>query len=145
MGLVSLNEIMVTSLDKISTEGGDVMHAMKKSSLGFKAYGEAYFSSIQYNNVKAWKKHNRMTLNLVVPSGSVRFVFALNPIENIFRVEEIGENRYFRLTVPPGIWFGFQGLSSGSSLILNIADIEHDPSEVLKKPSSAFSFDWSKL
>jgi len=143
MGVVSLDDIIVTALDKIPTEGGDVLHAMKKSSLGFNDFGEAYFSLIQHNKIKAWKKHERMTLNLVVPIGEVLVVFASNNEANKFRLESVGESRYVRLTIPPGIWFGFKGISSGESLVLNIADIEHDQSEVLKKPLSAFSFDWS--
>lgn len=142
MSLATLDDIIVTSLDRINVEGGDVLHVMKKSSLGFKDYGEAYFSIIQRNKIKAWKMHKLMTLNLVVPIGDVRIVFVSNDKENKYRVEDIGESRYVRLTVPPGIWFGFKGKSSTNSMILNIADIEHDKSEVLKKPMSAFSYDW---
>ena len=144
MGLVSLDQIIVTPLNKITTEGGDVLHAMKKSSLGFKNFGEAYFSLIQHNKIKAWKKHKLMTLNLVAPIGEVQVVFASNAEDNKYRVENIGESRYVRLTVPPGIWFGFKGIASGNSLLLNLADIEHMPKEVFKKSLSAFSYDWSK-
>ena len=42
----------------------------------------------------------------------------------------LSPNEYIRLTVPPGIWFGFKGLGKPVNLISNIADIEHDPSEV---------------
>ena len=60
-----------------------------------------------------------------------------------FRIEKIGDNRYSRLTVPPGIWFGFQGLTSGYSLLMNVIDLEHDPDEVLRKETSEFDYDWS--
>jgi dTDP-4-dehydrorhamnose 3,5-epimerase len=49
-----------------------------------------------------------------------------------------------RITVPPGIWFGFQGLSQPQSLVLNIANIEHNPSEVENADLKAFKFDWAK-
>ena len=45
--------------------------------------------------------------------------------------------------LPPGIWFGFQGLAFGSSLLMNVADVEHDPNEVLRKVATEFAFDWS--
>ena len=86
-------------------------------------------------------------MNLLVPLGDVRFVFFskehLAEQKEEFRIEKIGDNRYSRLTVPPGIWFGFQGLSSGYSLLMNVIDQEHDPDEVLRKEISEIDYDWS--
>ena len=82
-------------------------------------------------------------MNLVVPIGKVRFVFCLeNKQEKQFRVEEIGEHRYSRITVPPGIWFGFLGLSNSKSFILNISDIEYDKSEVTKSDLNSIIYNW---
>ena len=141
---LELSSIKTHNLKKISVEGGNVMHALKSSDIGYKTFGEVYFSWINPLSVKAWKKHNIMTLNLVVPIGKVRFVFhdAINP--NEFREEIIGENNYCRLTVPPKIWFGFQGLSDHASLVTNISDIEHDDSEIHKADINTFSFKWSE-
>ncbi len=143
MGVVSLDDILVTPLKRIPTVGGDVMHGLKKSDNGFNGFGEVYFSWVEQGAIKAWKCHQHMTLNLVVPVGEVNFVFHLTNKKNIFRTEIIGEERYVRLTVPPGIWFGFQGLTSGYSLVMNVIDVEHDPDEVLRKETSEFDYDWS--
>ena len=143
MGVVSLTDILVTPLRRIPTIGGDVMHALKDSDDGFNGFGEVYFSWVEQGAIKAWKYHQHMTLNLVVPLGEVSFVFHLKDQEKYFRTENIGEERYARLTVPPGIWFGFQGKASGRSLLMNVADIEHDPDEVLRKPVSNFLYDWN--
>lgn len=145
MNAISLDEIRVTPLKRIPTPGGDVIHALKASEAEFNGFGEAYFSWIDPGAIKAWKCHQRMTLNLVVPLGSVRFVFCLPNQGDAFRVEEIGKARYLRITVPSGIWFGFKGMSSGSSLLMNMADIEHDPDEVLRKPLSEIKYNWDKL
>ena len=59
------------------------------------------------------------------------------------RIDDIGVENYARLTIPPGIWFGFQGNAIGRSLIMNVADIVHDPEEVLNKPVSSFLYDWN--
>jgi len=143
MGAVSLDDIRVTPLKRIITPGGDVMHAMKRSDAGYVAFGEAYFSWVEAGAVKAWKRHQRMTLNLVVPVGLVRFAFTLGPHSRRHEAE-LGERQYARLTVPPGIWFGFQGVDQ-SSLVLNLADIEHDPTEVERLPCDTEGFDWSPL
>jgi dTDP-4-dehydrorhamnose 3,5-epimerase len=106
---------------------------------------------VEQGAIKAWKCHQRMTLNLVVPLGAVYFVFHCNTrlaeqkseTDDEFRVEKLGNDCYSRITVPPGIWFGFQGIASGSSLLLNVADMVHDMKEVLRKPVSGFSYNWS--
>ena len=143
MGVVSLTDILVTPLRRIPTIGGDVMHALKDSDDGFNGFGEVYFSWVEQGAIKAWKYHQHMTLNLVVPLGEISFVFHRKDQENCFRTENIGEEQYVRLTVPPGIWFGFQGRGSGQSLLMNLADMTHDTDEVLRKSVSEFNYNWS--
>lgn len=136
-----LNDVVVTPLARIATAGGDVLHAMKQSDAVYTGFGEAYFSWVNAGAVKAWKRHMRMTMNLIVPVGSVRFVFRLDGTDD-FRVEAIGVDRYARITVPPGIWFGFQGLAAPQSLVLNIASIPHDPNEVERLTLSEIKYEW---
>ena len=50
---------------------------------------------------------------------------------------------YQRLTIPPLVWVGFQGLSKRVSTLLNIANLRHDPLEVDKKDINEIEFDWS--
>ena len=138
---MNLDDILITPLARIATSGGDVLHAMKQSDAGYSGFGEAYFSWVSAGAVKAWKRHTRMTMNIVVPVGQVRFVFRLDGTKE-FRVEEIGVDRYARLTVPPGIWFGFKGLLEPQSLVLNIASIPHDPNEVERLTLSEIKYDW---
>jgi len=138
---MTINDILVSPMRRISVAGGDVLHAIKKTDLGFNQFGEAYFSMIEKGLIKPWKRHLRMTLNLVVPLGEVRFVF----VDDVGckREEIIGLQKYSRLTVPPGIWFAFEGMAEPYSLILNVADIPHDPSEVERKELNEFSLRWS--
>lgn len=144
MGSVRLSDILVTPLKQIEVSGGNVLHAIKKSDFGFNGFGEAYFSSIETGAIKAWKLHKVMYMNLIVPIGLVRFVFCLNDkSKNNFRIEEIGFKNYNRITVPPGIWFGFMGLADQKSIILNFANIEHDQNEVEKLNTNSIIFDWS--
>lgn len=137
-----LKKIKVTKLSTFSLDTGNVLHAIKKDDEGFNGLGEVYFSFINPNAIKAWKLHHRMTLNLVVPLGRVRFVFFDPQTPDVFRVEDIGEENYFRLTVPPSIWFGFKGISDQPSLVANIADLKHDPNEVTKKNITDFEYEW---
>lgn len=139
---MSLDDILITPLARIAAVGGDVLHVMKQNDAGYTGFGEAYFSWIATGAIKAWKRHTQMTMNVVVPVGKVRFVFCLEGADD-FRVEEIGVDRYVRLTVPPGIWFGFQGLVAPQSLVLNLANIPHEPNEVERLALSEIKYGWS--
>lgn len=144
MGALNTADIAVTKLSRFSLEDGDVLHALKKDEESYAGFGEAYFSWIKQDAVKAWKRHNNMTMNLIVPIGMVRFVFCTKKENGEFeyRAEEIGENAYFRLTVPPGIWFGFMGLVAPASLILNISNIVHDSMEVERLSVQDLPYNW---
>ncbi len=138
--------VIVTDLNIISLDEGDVLHCMKKSDSGFEKYGEAYFSEVKPGAIKAWKRHNKMTLNLVVPVGEIKFVIyddRLNSKTNgdFFEIILSREN-YKRLTVQPGLWMAFQGIGNDLSMLLNIANIEHDFSEADRKNINEIKYGW---
>ena len=138
MGSVIFNKIIVRPLKRIPVLGGDVLQVLKNTDDSYKNFGEAYFTFINYGAIKAWKKHLKMTLNLVVPFGNVKFIFTDDLGEDIYEIQ-IGDNNYSMISVPPGIWFGFKGISNTSSIVLNIADILHDPLEVERKKVTDFN------
>jgi dTDP-4-dehydrorhamnose 3,5-epimerase len=143
-----IDGVLLTPLNVIHSNGGDVFHAMKAYDAGYLGFGEAYFSSVESRSIKPWKRHRRMTLNLVVIYGVVRFVIHDNrqgsQTYGITSEYRIGlPSNYVRLTVPPNLWVAFQGISAKSSLILNIADLAHDPDEVDRGHQEDFIFDWS--
>lgn len=135
------NAVTVTPLRKISVLGGDVLHAIKSSDDEFAGFGEAYFSLIENKMIKGWKKHNVMTMNVIVPVGKVKFVFYDQEYDE-FRTEVIGNKCYSRITVQPGIWVAFQGLSESPNLVLNVANIVHDPREADSSDIDDFHYDW---
>ena len=146
---MAINGVKITPLSIIDTKGGDVLHAMKRSSQGYTGFGEAYFSTIEPKAIKGWKRHKQMVLNLVVPVGAVRFIlFDDREIQDkINQFQDLTLSRadgYARLTIPPMIWVGFQGLGRQTSLVLNIANIEHLPEEVERKDLAEIKFNWSK-
>lgn len=138
--MADLSNIIITPLKRIPTVGGDVLHAMRAVDRGFEGFGEVYFSLLEPCCVKAWRRHKRMTLNLVVPIGYVRVVCHLDG--SVFRTEEVGENNYVRITIPALTWVGFQSLTTSRSLILNIADLEHQSEEVERCSQDRFDFNW---
>jgi dTDP-4-dehydrorhamnose 3,5-epimerase len=137
-----LDSVLFTPLNIVPVPAGDVMHAMRRSSPGFTDFGEAYFSCLQPGALKGWKRHRKMTLNLVVPVGLVSFA-VIDMESGAGRRYELGPASYGRLTVPPGLWVAFRNMSAALSMILNLADLEHDLNEEDRADSHRFAFNWA--
>ena len=135
-----MDGIILTPLKKMHNPNGDVLHAMKKSCNGFSGFGEAYFSSVNKGIIKGWKKHSKMTLNIIVPFGQIQFVI-FNENSNEFFNVYLSKQNYQRLTVKPGLWMAFRGIEKENTL-LNLASIEHNPNEAVSADISSICYDW---
>ena len=145
---VNISGVTFTPLSIIDTDGGDVLHAMKSSDLGYGGFGEAYFSTIDSGAIKGWKCHQEMILNLVVPVGAIRFVIfddrMDSPSKGKFDEFILSRKNYVRLTIPPLLWVSFQGVDKGVNILLNIASIEHSPDEVDRRDLDQIKYDWRR-
>lgn len=125
--------LKITPLKIFKGDFGNVMHVLKKGETNFINFGEAYFSTIDQGKIKGWRKHHLMIMNLVVPQGEIKFVIfddrSKSATNNKFMEIVLSPENYLRLTVPPKVWVGFQGISPSNNLLLNIASIPHDPNE----------------
>ena len=125
-------------LRRIAVEKGDIYHALKCTDAGFHGFGEAYFSEIGHGLTKGWKRHNRMTLNIVVAKGAIRF-FVHNSetgeTESVLLGPDICHSR---LELAPGLWMAFRGEAPGYSMLLDIIPDLHDPSEADKAELDSF-------
>ena len=143
---VCIEGVLLTSLNVVDVRGGDVMHGMKLNDPGYAGFGEAYFSIIEAGTAKGWKRHREMTLNLVVPVGAVRFVIYDDRPTSItyekFQEATLGRDNYKRLTVPPMVWFAFQGVSADENILLNVASIKHQSTEVDRRLIHEIPFTW---
>ena len=149
MDNISIEGVILTPLKIIQHPLGNIYHGMKKNDQGFVGFGEVYFSTIKFGETKGWNKHKRMTLNLVVPVGKVIFVLydsreKSNTKGNLLQVE-ISVDAYQRLTVPPGVWLAFKGKGDGINLILNVADMEHDPDGVERLNLKLIEYNWDAV
>ena len=146
MGDTVIQGVIQTPLKIIDVAGGPVMHAMKNVDPGFAGFGEAYFSVCERGAIKAWKRRRKMTLNLIAPVGSVLLALYDDAdrigSKGCWQRVVLSPDNYVRLTVPPNIWIGLQGISSGLNLLLNVADIPHDPDEVERLAVAELPFEW---
>ncbi len=138
--------VIVTPLKRIENPKGDIYHAMKASADGYAGFGEAYFSTVHCGDIKGWKKHTRMTLNLIVPVGSIRFVVYDDrdgsKTKGQFSDIILSAKNYMRLTVAPDLWMAFRGIGPSENILLNIASIEHNPDEAINCELYEIDFRW---
>lgn len=140
-----IDGVTLHPLRHIPVAKGDIYHALKSTDDGYCGFGEAYFSEIKPGMTKGWKRHNRMTLNLVVVSGSIKFVIyddrADSPTKGKFQEITLSQDQnYQRLTIAPGLWMAFHGEADGTSLLMDIIPEPHDPTETDNKDLSEFDF-----
>ena len=139
--------VILTPLKQIVNPKGDLYHAMKQSDNGYKSFGEAYFSTVIKDEIKGWKKHTVMVLNLIVPIGAVEFIIYDDRIDsstkNQFFSLILSQENYQRLTVPAGVWMAFRGIGEDLNMLLNIASIEHDPTEAISKQLTDINYTWN--
>ena len=145
-----IDGVLVEPLKQIKDDRGKVMHMLRADSHLFTKFGEVYFSVVNPNVIKAWKRHKKMTQNFAVPVGAIQLVIydsrQNSPTQGKIAILDIGENNYSLVKIPPMVWYGFKGVSSIPALIVNCSDIPHDPSESEKKPEDDkdIPYEWGK-
>lgn len=140
-----IDGVSLHPLKHIQVPKGDIYHALKSTDDDFCGFGEAYFSEIEAGMTKGWKRHNRMTLNLVVVSGKIRFVIyddrTQSPTYGEFQEITLSpDQNYQRLTIAPGLWMAFHGEADNTSMLMDIIPEPHDPTEADKKDLSELDF-----
>ena len=136
--MVSVTDIpgvFLTPLKIFSSPNGKVLRAWRSSEKGSGTLSEAYFSRVDYQCIKGWKKHLKMTLNLVVCEGIVTFaIFDDRSDQHLLRKISLGPKiEYARLTVPPKVWVSYRG-DEDSNMLINFADLIHEPTEAENLP-----------
>ncbi len=141
--------VTLTDLREIPDSRGAVLHMFRADAADFVRFGECYFSEVLPGAVKAWKRHRHQTQNLAVPAGRIRLVIfddrPASPTRGRLLSTELGRpDAYRRVGIPPGVWYGFAGISAGAALVANCPDRPHDPtdSETCASSDAAIPYSW---
>lgn len=141
--------VKITPLKQIFDERGKVMHMLRSDSTQFSKFGEIYFSCTYPGAIKAWHMHKEMTLNYAVIYGSIKFVLYddrhNSPTQKEVQEFFISTENYQLVTVPPGIWNGFKGIGTETSIIANCSTVPHSQEEIIRKEynDSSIPYDWN--
>ena len=131
--------IKIYNFKTIKNSKGNILKILSSKNKNFKKIKEVYFSYVKSGSIKAWKKHNKIYLNLLVIKGRVKFVF-FDGKEN-FKNILISENSNKRIYIPSGIWFGFKGLNK-KNLILSISSGIANEDEISRKNIKDIKYNW---
>ena len=138
----NLKKIKVFELKKFKNAKGNVLRGFRKTDKYPGISAEIYFSWINKKAIKGWKLHKKMTMNLIVPVGTIKFVFYDN---SKFKEIIIGDKNYSRIYVPNNIFFSFQNLSTKKSLVVNNASIIHQKkNEIVTKKLNEIDYKWKR-
>jgi len=134
---VNINGVSSTDLAQISDSRGSVLHMLRSDSEDFVGFGECYFSEVLPGSIKAWKYHNLQIQNIAVPVGHLRLVIYDGRVlsktyGNLLEFELGRPSAYKRITIPPKLWYGFACIGESPAILVNCANIPHDPSDTEK-------------
>jgi dTDP-4-dehydrorhamnose 3,5-epimerase len=133
VGGQSIAGVMVEPRSIIADANGAVLHGWRVTGSSAPV-AEVYCSVVRGGAIRAWKRHCQMTQRLLVPSGRVMFVIYDSRAESatsgsVMEIES-GRDAYGLVIIPPMLWYGFAGMASGESIIVNSPDLIHDPIEI---------------
>ena len=150
MDELTIKGIIIKKLKIISSEKGDVLHMLRNDENSFKSFGECYFSEVNPDKIKGWKKHNIQNQFFSVPVGRLKLVLYDDRAssETYKTINEIILGRpdsYYRINIPPGIYYSFKCLTKTPALVVNCTDIPHsiDESLTLELNNSIIPYKWS--
>jgi len=146
-----IDGVILTELKQIYDERGAVLHMFRNDAPEFTTFGECYFSEVQPGAIKAWKRHRIQTQNLAVPIGRICLVITDtrrdSSSKGVIQTFIMGRpNNYNRVSIAPGLWYGFKCISDRPALIANCADMPHQPSEseVCEDEDFDISYEWAQ-
>lgn len=132
--------VLVSPLTRVPDERGTVRHMFVPSDGD--VVGEVYASDIYEGAVKGWHRHSNATLRYVCVSGRVKCALYSEETGSLMEVF-LGPDSYSLLTVPPGVWNGFKGMTDAT--VVNVCSLRHTDmvSERRDPFYSSINYDWS--
>ena len=120
-------------MDKIILLENDIKYNVKGKvykyaiiSKKFKKISEVYFSKVEKNKIKAWKKNKTSKQFFYVIEGSIalRIIDDRKKKIKVHKINLGKKFKYCRLIIPKNVWYGFKGLDK-NNLIANCLTVTH--------------------
>jgi len=145
----AIDGVKIIPLRRIPDERGTILHMLRRTDPHFIEFGEIYFATIYPGVIKAWHKHNLMTLNYACVVGRVKLVIFderdASPTRGELMEIFLGPDNYCLVQIPPNLWNGHKGIGVEPAIIANCATHPHDPSQSVRLDphTNHIPYDWS--
>jgi len=114
----------------IKNQLGNIEKIISKNEKYYKGFNELYITNLNKDKIKGWNMHKKMTLNLFVIKGKVKFHLKQ---KKILKQITLSEDSKEILTVKPKTWLKMKNLYNKKSKIINFANLKHNKNEIVKK------------
>lgn len=144
-----IDGVKIIPLKRIPDERGTIMHMLKRTDPHFIEFGEIYFAKIYPGVVKAWHKHNVMTLNYACVYGLIKLVIyderEKSPTKGELMEIFLGDDNYSLVVIPPNLWNGHKGVGDDFAIVANCATHPHDPTQSVRIDpyKNHIPYDWA--
>jgi dTDP-4-dehydrorhamnose 3,5-epimerase len=141
--------VEVVPLRRIPDERGTILHMLRCDDSHFIAFGEIYFTTVYRGVVKGWHKHREMTLNYACIFGRVKLALyddrQDSPTNGTVLEIFLGPDNYALVSISPGVWSGFKGMSEPYAIVANCCTHPHDPARTTRVDplDNDIPYDWA--
>lgn len=144
--------VQVRTVEVKPDERGRFAELFRADEDGFPRFGQVHLTAVYPGVVKAWHRHRHRTDVLYAASGMVRLGL-YDPRQDSATAGEVnefflGDHAPLRITIPPGVWFGFKGVGRREALLVVFTDEPSNafvPDEERWDPeANEIPFDWER-
>jgi dTDP-4-dehydrorhamnose 3,5-epimerase len=147
-----IQDVKTKRLRLIPDERGYLMEMLRNDWPEFETFGQVYITAVYPGVVKAWHYHKLQTDFFICVSGMGKVVLYDSREDSPTRGEinefYLGIQNPMLLTIPPGVYHGFKGISPELTLIINVPTRTYDyetPDEYRLDPhDNNIPYDWSR-
>ena len=144
--------VKTKTLRVIPDERGRLFEMLRRDDPLFKAFGQAYCTTVNAGAVKAWHFHKKQTDNFICVSGMIKLVCydgrAGSPTKGRINEFFIGIHNQQLIQIPPGVHHGFKGLTEPEAVVINVPDAPYHhakPDEYRTSPHDGrIPYDWAR-
>ncbi len=144
--------VVVKPLKWIPDERGRLMEVLRADDALFERFGQVYVTTVFQGIVKGWHYHKQQTDHFACVAGMIKLVLYDNRSASTTKGETneffLGIYQPLLVKVPPLVLHGFQGVSDGESIVMNVPTYPYQhqqPDEYRVDPQSAeVPYDWHR-
>ena len=137
----------------VADERGRLFEMLRRDDPIFRAFGQAYCTTVNAGVVKGWHYHKKQIDNFVCVSGMIKLVAydsrPASPTKGLINEFVIGIHHPLLVQVPAGVYHGFKGLTSPEAVVINIPTEPYHhkrPDEYRLDPhQNEIPYDWNHI